>query len=38
MYPQYNINRLGDVNTFYQWHLDDPVNEADVQRNEDVAK
>jgi len=38
MYPQYNINRLGDVNTLHQWHLDDPVNEADIKRNEDVAK
>jgi len=37
VYPQYPINRLGDVNTFYQWHLDDPVNEADIKRNEDIA-
>lgn len=37
MYPQYSISKVGDVNTFYQWHLDDPVNEADIKRNEEVA-
>jgi len=38
VYPQYNISRLGDINTFYQWHLDDPVNQADIRRDYDIAK
>jgi chitodextrinase len=28
-----NISQIGDINTFYQWHLDDPVDAAEIERN-----
>jgi len=35
MYPTQagNISQIGDINTFYQWHLADPVDAAEVERN-----
>jgi hypothetical protein len=38
MYPTIagDISRLGDINTLYQWHLDDPVDDAERQRNADT--
>jgi len=36
-YPDYNINSVGSIKTFYNWHLEDPVNEADIARNEGIA-
>jgi len=37
MYPDYDISLVGDVNTFYEWHQQDPVNEADKKRNNATA-
>jgi len=35
MYPTQagNISQIGDINTFYQWHLNDPVDAAEIERN-----
>jgi hypothetical protein len=36
MYPNISgltINNLGDINTFYQWHLQDPPTQLDRERN-----
>lgn len=35
MYPTQggNISSLGDINTLYQWHLDDPVDSEELARN-----
>lgn len=40
MYPTQagSINQLGDVNTLYQWHLDDPVDAEEENRNTKVAE
>jgi len=37
VYPNYDINRVGAIQTFYDWHIEDPVNEEDVARNEAIA-
>ncbi|EAY25054.1 probable aggregation factor core protein MAFp3, isoform C, putative [Microscilla marina ATCC 23134] len=38
MYPTIagNIGKLGDIHTLYQWHLDDPVDDAERKRNQDI--
>ena len=38
MYPSQagDISRVGDINTLYQWHLNDPVDAAEKQRNDDI--
>ncbi len=36
-YPNYDINKVGDIETFYEWHLQDPVNEEDIARNDAIA-
>ncbi len=38
MYPTQagDINSVGDINTLYQWHLDDPVSAKETQRNSDI--
>jgi chitodextrinase len=35
MYPTQagEISQIGDVNVFYQWHLDDPVDANEIERN-----
>lgn len=33
MYPNYDISQVGDINTLYQWHLDDPVDSTELERN-----
>ncbi|OJJ17967.1 hypothetical protein BKI52_29360 [marine bacterium AO1-C] len=40
MYPDQagSINRVANIKTLYQWHLQDPVNEAERKRNEAIAK
>lgn len=34
MYPAYDINLVGDIETLYQWHLDDPVDAIEMARND----
>ena len=36
MYPSQgsNISDVGDINTLYQWHLDDPVDSEEIMRND----
>lgn len=34
MYPNYNINSLGEIQTLYEWHLQDPPNADDIARND----
>ncbi|MBI9054223.1 MAG: endonuclease [Bacteroidales bacterium] len=38
MYPTQagNLSQVGDINVFYQWHLDDPVDAAEIERNGEV--
>ena len=38
MYPTEagDISNIGDINTFYQWHLDDPVDAAEIERNDQI--
>ncbi|MFC2151557.1 endonuclease [Bacteroidota bacterium] len=38
MYPTQagNISQIGDINVFYQWHLDDPVDATEIERNGEV--
>ena len=38
MYPTEagSMSLVGDSSTFYQWHLDDPVDAYEEQRNEDI--
>lgn len=38
MYPTQagGITNVGDINTLYQWHLDDPVDAAEVLRNDRI--
>jgi len=36
-YPNYDINRVGSVKTFYNWHIEDPVNDEDIARNDAIA-
>ncbi len=36
MYPDYDITSVGNIQTLYQWHLDDPVNNEDDDRNQGV--
>jgi len=40
MYPTEagNMSQLGDINTFYQWHLDDPVDNTEINRNNKVEQ
>ena len=40
MYPGKagSISSLGDINTLYQWHLDDPVDAAEAARNNAIEK
>ena len=35
MYPTQagNISQIGDINMFYQWHLNDPVDAEELERN-----
>ena len=35
MYPTQagDISQIGDINAFYQWHLDDPVDADELERN-----
>ncbi|MBI9068416.1 MAG: endonuclease [Salinivirgaceae bacterium] len=35
MYPTEagDISNIGDINVFYQWHLSDPVDAAEIERN-----
>ncbi len=37
MYPDYNIEEVGNIDVLYQWHLADAVNEGDIERNDMVA-
>ncbi|MEO0473082.1 MAG: endonuclease, partial [Bacteroidota bacterium] len=37
VYPSYNIAQVGDVNELYQWHLNDPVDASESQRNNEIA-
>ena len=39
MYPTQagDISLIGDINVFYQWHLDDPVDAAELERNNEIA-
>jgi endonuclease I len=36
MYPSYDMSRVGDINLFYQWHLQDPVDADEIARNEGI--
>ena len=38
MYPTQagDMSLVGDINVFYQWHLDDPVDAAEIQRNGEI--
>ena len=40
MYPTQagNISRIGDINTLYQWHLDDPVDANERARNSAIEQ
>ena len=33
MYPDFDISRLGDINTLYAWHLVDSVDDRERERN-----
>jgi endonuclease I len=34
MYPSYDMRDVGDVNTFCDWHKNDPVDSREITRNE----
>jgi len=36
MYPQYDMSLVGDIDLFYEWHLDDPVDVSEMTRNEAI--
>lgn len=38
MYPQYmsTMSNIGNLNTLYQWHLDDPVDATERERNDAI--
>ena len=38
MYPTEagDISQIGDINIFYQWHLDDPVDATEIERNNEI--
>ncbi len=38
MYPTQagDMSQVGDINVFYQWHLDDPVDAAEIERNGEI--
>lgn len=36
MYPSYNMSQVGNINMFYQWHLDDPVDAEETERNNEI--
>ena len=36
MYPSYDLAQVGDINMFYQWHLDDPADAAEIARNDGI--
>lgn len=36
MYPNYSMSRVGDLNTFYAWHLADPVSAHERIRNDEI--
>jgi len=38
VYPNYDINRVGSIQTFYDWHVQDPVNDGDEARNDAIAE
>lgn len=40
MYPTQagSITSVGNLNTLYQWHLDDPVDAAEIARNNSIAQ
>jgi len=40
MYPNQagDIDRVANIKTLYQWHLQDPVDEAERKRNETIAR
>jgi len=38
VYPNYDIKRVGSVQTFYDWHIQDPVNDGDEARNDAIAE
>lgn len=38
MYPSYSISQVGDPNTFYQWHLQDPVDANEMARNNKIEQ
>ncbi len=38
MYPTQagDISQVGDIDIFYQWHLDDPVDAEEIERNSEI--
>jgi hypothetical protein len=38
MYPQYSMEQVGDPDLFYQWHLMDPVDQKERQRNDGIEQ
>lgn len=36
MYSSYDMSQVGDINMFYQWHLADPVDAEESERNDEI--
>lgn len=36
MYPSYDMSRVGNIDMFYQWHLADPVDAEEMERNDEI--